>query len=251
MEAFSQSKSTDRQPSAAGRFYSADKQTLTGDLAKLFESCRKTPSDWNVRAIISPHAGYIYSGKIAAGAFHSIPANSVYKNIFIIGSSHVMLFDGASVYNSGDYITPLGKAKVNREIADNLIRDNKVFNFPENAHLQEHSIEVQVPFIQYYFKDNPSIIPIIIGTHYESTVRKIAEALKPYFTPDNLFVISSDFSHYPSYKDANRTDSITAMSISSGKPETFLYTLKKIPEKKCPGLQRACAVGHQVWHCCI
>jgi AmmeMemoRadiSam system protein B len=80
METFSQNKTTDRQAVAAGRFYTSDKQALAGDITKLFESCRKTPSDWNVRAIISPHAGYVYSGKIAAEAFHSIPANSVYEN---------------------------------------------------------------------------------------------------------------------------------------------------------------------------
>ena len=236
METFPQNKSTDRQPVASGRFYAADKQTLSRDIAKFFESCENTPSGWNVRAVISPHAGYVFSGKIAAEAFHSIPANTVYKNIFIIGSSHVMLFDGASVYNTGDFITPLGKATVNREIADRLISENKVFNFPVSAHLQEHSIEVQIPFIQSYFKETPPIVPVIIGTHNESTVKKIAEALRPYFTPDNLFVISSDFSHYPSYADANRTDSITALSISSGKPETFLYTLKKNSEEEVPGL---------------
>ena len=85
-------------------------------------------------------------------------------------------------------------------------------------------------------KKHPPIVPIIIGTHNESTVKKIAEALRPYFTPENLFVISSDFSHYPSYADANRTDSITALSIASGKPETFLNTLKKNSEEQVPGL---------------
>jgi MEMO1 family protein len=236
METFSQDKITDRQPVAAGRFYPGDKQTLTRDISGYFESCSKTPVTWNVRAIISPHAGYVFSGKIAAEAFHSIPGNTVYKNIFIIGSSHVMAFDGASVYKSGDYITPMGKASVNREIAVKLISENKVFNFSEDAHLQEHSIEVQIPFIQCYFKDTPHIVPIIIGTQYESTVKKIAEALRPWFTPENLFVISSDFSHYPSYEDANRTDSITALSITSGNPQTFLNTRKKNEAESISGL---------------
>jgi MEMO1 family protein len=236
METFSQNLSNDRQPVAAGRFYSANKQTLEGDISGYFAECRKTPSNWKIRAIITPHAGYVFSGKIAAEAFHAIPPNSVYKNIFIIGSSHTMQFEGASVYKSGDYITPLGKITVNREIAGKLISDNKVFDFPENAHKQEHSIEVQIPFIQYYFKDTPQIVPIILGTNNEYTVKKIAEALKPYFTDDNLFVISSDFSHYPSYTDARRTDSITALGIASGKAETFLYNLKKNSEEGVPGL---------------
>jgi hypothetical protein len=236
METFSQNKTIDRQPYAAGRFYTADKQTLSNDISRLFQSCPKTSASWNVRAIISPHAGYVFSGKIAAEAFHSIPENTIYKNIFIIGSSHVMAFDGASVYGSGDYITPLGKVTVNREIAAKLISDNKVFNYPENAHLQEHSLEVQMPFIQAYFKETPDIVPIIIGTQNEYTVRKIADALRPYFTRDNLFVISSDFSHYPSYADAERTDSITSDGISSGNPQTFLKTIRKNSDEGVPGL---------------
>jgi MEMO1 family protein len=236
METFSQNITTDRQPYAAGRFYPADKETLTKDLTGLFDNCKKTLDSWDIRAIISPHAGYDYSGKTAAAAFSSIPRSSVFKNIFIIGSSHVMYFDGASVYNSGDYITPLGKVTVNREIANKLIKDNKVFNFPTNAHLQEHSIEVQLPFIQYYFKNKQQIVPVIIGTDDENTVKKIAAALRPWFTPENLFIISSDFSHYPAYKDAVENDNLTAISIMSGNPQIFLNTLNKNSAKHIPGL---------------
>lgn len=236
METFSQNKSTDRQPVAAGRFYPAGKEKLLKDLSDLFSNCKKSPPQLNVRAIITPHAGYVFSGTVAASAFSAIPRNAVFKNIFIIGSSHVMYFNGASVYSSGDYITPLGKIAVNREIGKKLKLDNKVFLFPEDAHIQEHSIEVQLPFIQYYFKTTPDIVPVIIGTDDEKTVKKIAEALRPWFTPENLFIISSDFSHYPAYNDAVLTDNLTAKSILSGNPETFLNTLKKNEEKKTPGL---------------
>src|SRR5664280_2657845 len=162
METYSQNITTDRQPFAAGKFYPGDKDTLEITLSQLFASCKKSPGNWNVRAIISPHAGYQLSGGVAASAFSAIPKDAVYKNIFIIGSSHVMYFDGASVYNCGDYITPLGKITVNKEIANKLISDNKVFKFPVDAHIKEHSIENQVPFIQYYFKNTPAIVPIII-----------------------------------------------------------------------------------------
>jgi AmmeMemoRadiSam system protein B/AmmeMemoRadiSam system protein A len=236
METYSQDKTIDREPVAAGRFYSADKETLTKDISQLLESCRKLPGSWNVRAIISPHAGYVFSGKIAAAAYSTISENTDYKNIFIIGSSHVMFFDGASVYNTGDFVTPLGKISVNREIANKLISGNRVFNFPTKAHLQEHSIEVQLPFIQYYFKNKPMIVPIIIGTNNEKTVKQISEALRPWFTPDNLFVISSDFSHYPPYKEAVETDKLTALSIISGDPQTFLNTLKMNSDKQIKGL---------------
>jgi len=161
MNIFAQSGSTDRQPAKAGQFYSANPETLKSDLSVMFATCVKTDNVWKVRAIISPHAGYVYSGTTAASAFSAIPKNSLYKNIFIIGSSHIMAFEGASVYSSGDFITPLGKIKVNREIAAKLKKENRVFNFPETAHMQEHSLEVQIPLIQYYFQNPPEIIPII------------------------------------------------------------------------------------------
>jgi AmmeMemoRadiSam system protein B len=219
MEAFPQINTTDRQLYAAGRFYSSDKETLLNDLSSLFNECKKGQEKKNVRAIISPHAGYVFSGRVAASAFSAIPENHSYKNIFIIGSSHIMSFQGASIYNTGDYMTPLGRATVNLELANTIIKGNEVFNFPVNAHISEHSIEVQVPFIQYYFKNNPPIIPIIIGTNNEKIIRIIAEALKPWFTPDNLFIFSSDFSHYPSYDKAVEVDKHTVDALTSGDPE--------------------------------
>jgi MEMO1 family protein len=236
MNMFSQNRSGDREPYAAGRFYSANKDTLTKDLAQLFSTCVKVPSGWKVRAIISPHAGYVFSGKIAASAFSSIQKNAAYKNIFIIGSSHIMAFDGASVYNTGDFITPLGKIKVNQEIANKLKNENSLFRFPVNAHIQEHSIEVQIPFIQYYFPGEKQIIPIIIGSNNKKTIKGIAEILRPWFTDENLFIISSDFSHYPPYKDAIEVDKATADAILSNNSETFLKTLEKNGTKPISGL---------------
>ena len=235
LKAFPQVRSADREPYAAGKFYPSDKETLTKDLSQLFSSCIKTTENWKVRAIISPHAGYEFSGGIAASAFSCIPKNAVYKNIFIIGSSHIMAFEGASVYHTGDYVTPLGKLKVNKDIADKL-RSNSVFMFPETAHIQEHSLENQMPFIQYYFPGPQQIVPIIIGTDNISTIKAIAEALKPWFNDDNLFVISSDFSHYPSYKDAREVDKSTADAIISGDSETFLSTLQRNADKSIPNL---------------
>jgi len=242
METYSQNRSVDRQPVAAGRFYAANKETLIRDISELFSSCVKISGNPKVRAIISPHAAYVFSGKVAASAFSAVDPKSPKKNIFIIGSSHVMAFDGASVYNSGDFITPIGKIIVNKEIANKLKNENKIFRFPETAHIQDHSLEVQIPFIQYYFKSEPMIIPIIIGTNNISSIKKIAEALKPWFTAENLFVISSDFSHYPSYKNAVETDISTANSIVSGNPQVFLNTLKENSYKRIPGLS-TCMCG--------
>lgn len=236
MQIFSQSKPTDRQPAAAGKFYPAEKETLTSDLSQLFKECTKSPSGLKVRAMISPHAGYIFSGKIAASAFSTISRDAVYQNIFVIGSSHIMAFEGASVYNTGDFITPIGKLTVNKEIANKLKSENKLFDFPVNVQIPEHSLEVQLPFIQYYFRHNMPIVPIVIGTSNRTSIKRLAEILRPWFTPDNLFIISSDFSHYPSYKNATETDKATADAIVSGDPQKFLSALKKNEQIDDPGL---------------
>ena len=236
METNSQNISVDRQAVAAGRFYSAGKDELFRDLKQLFEQCKKTKEKQLVRAIISPHAGYVFSGSVAASAFSAIDKDYNYRNIFIIGSSHVMSFDGASVYNTGDYLTPLGRIEVNKEITNKLRRENREFDFPQKAHLQEHSIEVQIPFIQYYFTSKPTIVPIIIGTGNEATIKKIAGALRPWFTADNLFIISSDFSHYPPYKEAIEADNSSARGLISGDPQTFIKALKNNSSKKIEGL---------------
>ncbi len=236
MNLYPQGKQVDRQPVASGRFYTANKEVLKNELSDLFAGCKKSAEEMETRAIISPHAGYVFSGRTAASAFSSTSRVEGYKNIFLIGSSHVMAFDGASVYNTGDFITPLGRAVVNREIGEKLKNENKVFDFPVTAHLQDHCLEVQVPFIQYYYTVTPKLVPIIIGTTNTATIKKIAEALKPYFTPDNLFVISSDFSHYPSYHDGNKTDDLTATALVSGNPDVFLETLKKNSAAAIDGL---------------
>ncbi|MBK9391533.1 MAG: AmmeMemoRadiSam system protein B [Bacteroidetes bacterium] len=236
METNAQNKQVDRQPVAAGRFYSAGQDALLKDISKLFEECKKSDHKLDVRAIVSPHAGYVFSGKIAAAAFSSVTREKKIRNVFIIASSHVMAFDGASVYNTGDYITPLGKIHVNFEIAEKLKNESSVFNFPTTAHLKEHSIEVQIPLIQYYFKSRPSIVPVIIGTTNDATIKKIAEALRPWFTDENLFVISSDFSHYPGYSDAISADNATATGLISGDPQIFLKSIKNNSSKKIDGL---------------
>lgn len=236
MDVFAQNSAGDRAPVAAGRFYPAGKTELLRDIEELFKNSPRNDGNTKVKALIVPHAGYVFSGRTAAAALATIPPAATYKNIFIIGSSHVMSFDGASVYSAGDYITPLGRARVNREIAVKLKSSDRVFDFPPDAHIKEHSIEVQVPLLQYRFSEMPPIVPIIIGTSRKTTIRKIADALRPYFNGDNLFIVSSDFSHYPAYKDAVSIDKATAEAIITGSPDTFLSVLEKNAALEIPGL---------------
>jgi hypothetical protein len=105
---------TDRQPYAAGKFYEADAGKLKNDLAYLFEKARGDLTG-NILAVISPHAGYVYSGEVAATAFKQLNPDKTYEHIFLIGSSHTMYLNGASVYDRGNYITPLGTVKVDTD----------------------------------------------------------------------------------------------------------------------------------------
>ncbi|MEA3463181.1 MAG: AmmeMemoRadiSam system protein B, partial [Bacteroidota bacterium] len=217
-----------RQPAFAGTFYPASKPALESQLKKLFQAARPADLDGKVQTIIAPHAGYDYSGVVAASAYLSIPAGTSYKNIFIIASSHREQFNGVSVYSPGNYLTPLGEARVNREIADALISGNKNIYYYKKAHDREHSIEVQIPYIQYHFEEVPPIVPLVMGSSSLASATRLAEALLPYFTPENLFVISSDFSHYPNYNEARRVDKITGDAILTKDPERFYDALREV-----------------------
>ena len=226
----------DRHPVVAGAFYPAYKQQLKETLHKDFAMVDQVIENKNILALIAPHAGYVYSGKTAAYSYKQLDQDRKYENIFIIGASHRVYFDGASIYNIGDYITPLGKVKVNTELANKLIESNEKIIFRPEAHNDEHSLEVQLPFLQYHLKNEFSIVPVIIATQNISTILEIAKALEPYFNEKNLFVISSDFSHYPGYNDAILADKHTAEGIISNEPDLFLKSLKDNEKKAYPGL---------------
>ena len=182
----------------------------------------------HVAALIVPHAGYYFSGNVAAAAYQSIPDDVHYKRIFLLGPSHHEWLDGASVNTEFDYYnTPLGNVKVDVDTAQKLIETDSVFSYQPKAHDREHCLEVQLPFLQRRFDDVPPIVPIIISTNDFRKLQRIAEILKPYLTEDNLFVVSSDFSHYPSYEDACQVDALTGKAVESGDVERFIAQLEE------------------------
>lgn len=216
-----------RQPAVAGSFYPADKNALESLLRKQFSQAKQAELEGLIQTLIVPHAGFAYSGIVSASGYKSIPKETQYNNIFIIASSHRERFKGNSVYSVGNYVTPLGEAMVNQKIAKDLIENSKDIFFLKQAHDREHSIEVQVPFIQFHFDEIPPIVPIVMGSSSMAAARDLASALLPYFVPENLFIISSDFSHYPNYKDATRIDKLTADAILKKDPEHFYNTMRK------------------------
>lgn len=225
-----------RKPAVAGAFYPADADILRGDLEDYFAEAKVNVTTGHVQALIVPHAGYVYSGAVAASGYNQIASENNYRRIFILASSHRYSFSGAAIYDAGHFETPLGQAKIDLQLARELNEKYDIFTFNRQAHEQEHSIEVQLPFLQYRFGNDFTFIPVLLGTHSAGDCRKIAEALRPYFNKENLFVISTDFSHYPDYDQACVVDKQTAEAIASNSTELFLNSIEKSMGKNIPNL---------------
>jgi AmmeMemoRadiSam system protein B/AmmeMemoRadiSam system protein A len=232
----SQNGQLNRQPAVAGQFYPSQKNELTLELKKLFSKAIPPKRIKDVVAIVCPHAGYVFSGEVAASSFNQIGPGKKYQSIFILGPSHYVPFEGASVYSAGDFITPLGRVRVNKEIARDLIAKSKVFSSRTDAHAYEHSVEVQLPFLQYIMKSEFQIVPIVVGASSPEVCEEIARALRPYFNTKNLFIISTDFSHYPAYDDAKAVDRATGDAVLSNSVENLVSTISDNAKKSVPNL---------------
>ena len=216
-----------RPATQAGRFYESDARLLGHEVDSLLARHAQRTGDEDVAALIVPHAGYYFSGNVAASAYARLHPEKKYKRIFLLGPSHHEWLDGASVNGEVDYYaTPLGDVKVDRETARQLIQADSVFSYQPKAHDREHCLEVQLPFLQRHLGEVPPIVPIIISTNDFSKLKRMAEVLKPWFTDENLFIISSDFSHYPSYTDACEVDAKTGEAVASGDVEQFIATIE-------------------------
>ncbi len=225
-----------RKPSFAGKFYDEDPGKLTNYLNKLFLKASPAESVESVSALILPHAGFAFSGQVAASGVNQLNPESVYKTVFLIGASHRMGFDGASVFRGTGFLTPLGEIPIDTETTQELITSSPFFGYNLQSHIDEHSLEVELPLLQFHLKYPFQIVPILIGTRNLSTCQIIAQTLERYFNDDNLFIISTDFSHYPNDKDARIIDKETLDAILSNNPDKLLNTINKHECEKIPGL---------------
>jgi AmmeMemoRadiSam system protein B/AmmeMemoRadiSam system protein A len=207
-----------REPAVAGAFYPGD----AGQLAAMVDSFLEAVQgiDGEPIAIIVPHAGYVYSGWVAAYAYKQLQGTT-YDTIVIIGPSHSVAFDGISVFAEGAFETPLGYVPIDTEVAQALLQADERIVFDPEVHGPEHSIEVQLPFLQRIY-ENFKIVPIIMGQPTEENIDALAEALVQALANKKALVIaSSDMSHYPAYEDAVRVDSRTLMAIETMDPEAL------------------------------
>ncbi len=222
-----------RKPAVSGMFYPENPYELKEYVDLLLSQNTVSYNFTNVVGIVSPHAGYVYSGNTAAFAYNSIK-NLAIKNIFIISPSHREYFDGICIYEGDYYQTPLGNIPVNNKIADELSL-NSVYIFRGiNGHRNEHALEVQLPFLQVIFNDF-NVIPIVIGNQTKSYLDELAEQLKRIWNENFLVVASSDLSHFYNSETAVKLDKIVIDKINSFDFEGLYSALEKQSCEACGG----------------
>jgi MEMO1 family protein len=210
-----------KEPNVAGGFYSAEPKELADSIDNLEASTGPVPTDRKVLIAIAPHAGYPYSGPVAAYTFKAI-GHIHYKTVVIIGPSHYFPFEGISVYPRGGFKTPLGIVPVDEDFAQALLKENPKFQFLPQVFEREHAIEVELPFLQKTF-DAVRIVPILMGNPNLQVCRDLAVALDKLIgvRDDVLILISSDMSHYYTYDVANQMDAQSLQAIKEIDPKKF------------------------------
>jgi len=215
-----QKASNVRPATVAGQFYPADAARLKLAVQLFLEDALPDPVDQPV-ALVVPHAGYLYSGQIAADAYRKVKGRE-YDVIVILGTNHTNAgFDRISVYARGAYRTPLGDAPIDEAIAGALLAEDKDCQAIPEAQAGEHSVEVQVPFIQTLFPA-ARIVPVVVGTPDPAVCARFGGALAKVLKGKRaLIVASSDLSHYPAYDDARNVDRQTLEAIARLDPAQF------------------------------
>lgn len=209
-----------RQPAVAGQFYPDNPAELKGEIESYLAKGKKLPEAPGI--LISPHAGYVFSGPVAAKGYAAV--DKKVNTVFIIGPSHHAWFDGVSIADVDSFATPLGCVALNAGIVAKLRRSGIVHSVPQ-ADGPEHSVEVQVPFLQTVLPSF-TIIPIVMGNVDPASV---ADLVLPFITPTTLVVASSDFSHYLSNKEARSIDDISIKNILSGNVSDTIEACGKSP----------------------
>lgn len=192
-----------RKPYCAGTWYSDDPAELAVELDGYLNNVEK--ENLNVKAIIVPHAGYIYSGQTAAHSFKQL--NDETEKVFVLGTAHRFPLKGASILDYDYYNSPLGKVKVSGDVK-NMLKEKCVVSIYE-ADYEEHSIEIEIPFLQRVLGEF-EIVPIIVG-RVDSNM--FSEVLEKYFSEKSVIVTSVDLSHFHSYNEAKRLDNYSIECI--------------------------------------
>lgn len=228
---------TIREPAVAGAFYPENPVELRALLVELFSQINREPTPPQANALIVPHAGYRYSGPVAAEAFAMLAGRRI-RTVLLLGNAHAALFDGIAIDPHDGWRTPLGTVPVDCALRQRLLeRAPQLFHESEVAHRCDHVLEVQLPFLQHVLQPGFSILPVLFGQNPPNSYRQCAEILRPLLTSSDLLVASSDLSHYPPYCDAQTIDRQTLDHMVRLDIEGLEQHEQETMRRRIPGLE--------------
>jgi AmmeMemoRadiSam system protein B len=207
-----------RKPAVAGLFYPADPRELRATVRQALAAAKAAgPAP---KAIIAPHAGYVYSGPIAGTVYARVaPSHSTIHRVVLLGPSHHVAFQGLAASGADAFETPLGLVPLDREAIESVLALPEVRVF-DRAHAEEHSLEVQLPFLQEVL-DRFKLAPFAVGNAAPEEVGAVIERL--WGGPETIIVVSSDLSHYHDYDSARRIDEATSRAIEDLRFDDIQY----------------------------
>lgn len=220
---------------ASGKFYPSEKDVLEKEVKHYLAGTENDNSERDkIFALMAPHAGYQYAGDVLGSAYQTARGKKI-NTVIIIANSHKKYFDGISIYNKGAYKIPLGNIFIDEEMAGDIIGKDDYIIFDEDAHLAEHSIEVQLPFLKVAL-GNFKIAPIVMGNDLMTSCKILASAIGDVIgeRKDVLIVASSDMSHYPSYEFANKVDNEVLDMIKKGDVDELESLLMELELRRLP-----------------
>ncbi|MFN3550751.1 MAG: AmmeMemoRadiSam system protein B [Endomicrobiia bacterium] len=231
-----------RKPAVSGQFYPSDAKELKNTIKRYFENIKNLPlAEGEILGIISPHAGYIFSGQVAAYSYKYLSQYKIENPIVIlIGQSHYYHLKKPALYPKGKFLTSLGEVKIEENFVEELLKEKEYFEIFKEAHIPEHSLEVQLPFLQYIYSEF-SIVPILVSSYdYNFTTKiseKLVDVIKNYKTQRKIIIVcSTDMSHYPKYEDAVDIDNkaIEVLKLYDGKK--YFEEIPKLAKEKVQNL---------------
>ncbi len=231
-----------RKPVVAGSFYPQNASDLKSQILDLLARAKESTADEKITgrifALVAPHAGYIYSGLVAAHGYKLIE-NSSFRTVVVISPSHMEHFPFASVFSGEAYETPLGAIPVDQKVAEEIASNDKLVIRSDKGHIQshlphrEHSLEVQLPFLQSVLEDF-KIVPIVMGDQGWEVCAALGETLgRVIEKPDILAVASTDLSHFHSYDEAERLDKNFCRILEEMDPEMLFEAVQRHECEAC------------------
>ncbi|MEN8191434.1 MAG: AmmeMemoRadiSam system protein B [Bacteroidota bacterium] len=223
-----------RKEAVAGMFYPDEEVELRRQIQLLLDTYKPQKSYTNVIGIISPHAGYIYSGKSAAFGYNVLKDDADFETAIIISPSHREYFHGISIYDGDAYSTPLGVVSVNSSLSQEIVQNSEHVFFGKEGHGSEHALEVQLPFLQM-IKNNFSIVPIVIGDQSKIFIDDLAQSLSKSLDKKVVVIVSSDLSHFYKKEKADRLDGLIEKHINEYQFDELMEDLESQRVEACGG----------------